>query len=107
MFAELYFKTTNPNTTYTELLLNPNVYVSILSHVLLYCSIYYMTSKCVFKKNISKEKLKSLSCFLLIVMFLGYIGRLCRAKQLYNVYHNKEKVEQMMNTGYFCWYFMG
>ena len=107
MFAELYKKTTDPETTYTDILLEKNVYFSILFHTVAYSVTVYLFVLIVLKHRLTNAQLKMLITFFVLVMFFGYFGRLWRVKQLYKIHENKEKVQEIVANGYFCWYFIG
>ena len=106
MFAGLYQDSTNPTTSYVSLIQDYRMYLSILAHtavyvvsfILLYYSITgYLPSKVVAK----------LVIILIILMWFGYMGRLHRAKGLWKIHHDHDKVSRRMDNAYFCWYFLG
>ena len=107
MFAELYKKTTDPETTYNDILSEKNVYFSILFHTVAYSVAVYLFALIVLKHRLTYDQLRMLVIFFVLVMFFGYFGRLWRVKQLYKIHNNKEKIAQIIANGYFCWYFIG
>ena len=106
---ETYQQTTNPNTSYLQLI-NLNVIQSIIIHSFLY--IYSLYIIC-YIYNIKIET-NNLVIPLISIMILGYIGRLSRAKSIYNVFLKdyKEKValkktKEVIDKAYIVWYFLG
>ena len=113
MFAKTYLETINPKSSYKRLL-KIDVFLSIFVHLTLYMSIIYILDF-IFNINFDKKKYSKIAVLLTLVMILGYIGRLLRAKQIHtqlskiypkNVDINLKTVE-FMNSGYLTWYFLG
>lgn len=102
--TSLYYVTTNPSTPYTSLF---SVYValSVVLHTIAYSAGLYGISWLV-GYEYPLDRLAYTALTLMIIMPLGYIGRLMRAKQLACIYEPDE-VRSMMNTAYMCWYFLG
>lgn len=44
---------------------------------------------------------------LVIIMWIGYPLRLWRAKNIFKYYKDIRKTNEMMDSAYFCWYFLG
>lgn len=112
LLTNLYFKTTNPETKFKELL-SVDVLLSILFHTISYLILVKMFSF-IFKLKISNNAYLRLSIFLILIMILGYIGRLYRSKKIYKYYLNyydKDNAnlftKQLINQGYFKFYFLG
>ena len=110
--TNLYFKTTNPETQYKELL-SRDVFVSIIFHTISYLILVKIFSF-IFSIKISNNSYFKLFLFLIIIMSLGYIGRLYRSKNIYNYYlkyNNKSNANlltrQLINQDYFKFYFLG
>ena len=109
----LYLDTINPLTSYNRLC-SLDVLCSIILHTILYLLIIIIITK-VFSLKISSTIYKNIVCFLVVVMTLGYVGRLARSKSLYNALL-KRNIKQdeakrytidIMNNGYFTYYFLG
>ena len=108
---DLYLWTTNPHTTYAELV-NMEVAFSVLFHVIAYLLIYMVLCQFFIDKT---RPLGNLPIYLTLVMVTGYFGRLYRAKNIYasllknNRKHQQALVETQtyMRTGYFTYYFLG
>ena len=113
LFTNVYFETINPKSSYNRII-SIDVFSSILFHVVSYILIMYTVSY-LFNIKINKKTYIKVVIFLLIVMILGYFGRLLRVKSIYNYFitkgHNeKESIELAMSklhNGYFCFYFLG
>ena len=83
-------------------------------HTILYLILINVIAN-VFSLKISSSIYNKIVCFLVTVMCLGYIGRLARAKSLYNALLKKNiKHDEanrytidIMNNGYFTYYFLG
>ena len=111
--SKLYLETINPTVSYNRLC-SLDVLCSIIVHTILYLLFIIVISN-IFSLKISFNTYKNIVCFLLVVMCLGYVGRLARSKSLYNVLLNqnikqneaKRYTIDIMNNGYFTYYFLG
>jgi len=107
MFTDLYFDTINPLQTYKRLF-SLDVLFSALIHTIMYVVVIYIVVK-VFKFKFNK--FKELFLCLFVVMFLGYFGRLSRAKDIHKHFLKEKdsvnKTINLMHNGYFCWFFLG
>ena len=109
----LYLETINPITSYSRLC-RLDVLCSIVLHTILYVLLIMIISK-IFSLNISSAVYTNIVLFLIVIMCLGYIGRLARAKSLYNALLKKNVKHDeanrytidIMNNGYFTYYFLG
>ena len=113
MFANLYFETTSPESSYKRLL-EFDVIFSILLHAVLYtfalCIFGY-----VFNVKFSKKTYMKLFLILLLVITLGYPARLARVKDMKRTligYGLDEEVSRhiavsVLHHGYFRWFFLG
>lgn len=98
----LYYKSTDPDTKYVDLI-DTNTLISIILHTWLY--FYFIThTSSVFNFPINNNKL---IYTLLFIMIFGYIGRLYRAKLLFKKLKNKSEVRKIMDSIYQVWYFIG
>jgi hypothetical protein len=106
---ETFLKTTDPYTPYSNVM-TKEVMFSILFHLIAYFLAYYGLVK-LFKLP---YKPKAMVIFLLVVMTLGFYGRLFRVKSMFETYQKmgmetkeaREKASSMLRTGYFTWYFL-
>jgi hypothetical protein len=112
IFTDVFFETTNPHTPYTRLA-KYDVLVSIIFHTVSYLLIIYIFSF-LFNLKVNKQTYFKLTIFLIIVMILGYIGRLYRVKSNYNYlkskYGSQEALyitNQLTYNGYYTYYFLG
>jgi hypothetical protein len=113
LFTNVYFETINPKTNYNRLL-SIDVLSSIIFHVIFYILIIFSISY-LFNFKIDKKTYIKITIFLLIIMVLGYFGRLSRVKSIYNYFINKGFSEKdsltssvnILHNGYFTYYFLG
>lgn len=103
--STVYDMTTNPNTSYADLL-HVKVFMMIFLHIVAYEIAVVAVSLVIFAELPSPWLLLRVAAFLLIIMPLGYIGRLMRAKHLVMV-HDIVEVKERIRTAYYCWYFIG
>ena len=111
--SKIFFETINPESNYLRLL-SLDVFICIVIHVILYlftlCVIIWLLNL-----KIDKNIYYRLFIFLIIIMPLGYLGRLCRSKSIYNHLINIGKTQEesiretinLMEIGYFRFYFLG
>lgn len=112
MFTKTFFDTTNPTTSYNRLF-SIDILLSIIFHTLAYVLIIYIISK-IFNINISSNVYNKVTIFLIITMILGYFGRLCRVKCIYNYlinngYNKNDAVKnsmELLHKDYFKFYFL-
>ena len=108
-----YFTTINPLLPYSQLV-TKDVICSIILHTILYICVIYILDK-LFKIKISKEMYCNIMCLLVVVMSLGYVGRLARSKSVYQYYiargfsreQSFQKTIDIMHFGYYRFYFLG
>jgi len=108
LFYKTFLETTDPYTGY-EQLFSSKVVVSIIVNSFLYFIAYVMLTHLF---NFSK-KYVLFATGIIVVMILGYFGRLARVKSIYNVLledHDKskarEKAMKVIRKSYFTWYFL-
>tara|TARA_B100001989_G_scaffold166147_1_gene119558 strand:+ start:203 stop:526 length:324 start_codon:yes stop_codon:yes gene_type:complete len=106
MNSNLYKLSTDPDTEYLTLIKNPEVYMSILIHTILYILTIIVITKIIFKISLDNSVLYRIVFFLIVVMFFGYIGRLARSKNLMKTFKNKKIVKNMIDNAYIQWYFL-
>lgn len=112
-FNKIFLDTTDPSSGYNRLL-QTDVVASILVHLLVYIGLVYTVSS-VFGTNLNDKTYKRIQKFLLVVMVLGYFGRLTRAKTLYNAFieqgytedESYTKSTDLIRNAYFTFYFLG
>lgn len=111
-FTETYYQTTNPKTDYKELI-SMNVGKSIFFHTVMYIGFLYLLQFVSNLKIIESKHLFSLTLFLIMIMILGYLGRLMRAKAVYEkelTLSNEEdalkNTKRIMDNAYFTWFFL-
>lgn len=111
-FTETYYQTTSPKTNYKELI-SMNVGKSIFFHTVMYIGFLYLLQFVSNIKIIEGKHLFSLTLFLIIIMILGYLGRLMRAKAVYEKELTISNEEDALKTtkhnidnAYFTWFFL-
>jgi hypothetical protein len=109
IFYKTFLKTTDPRTEYSALV-SFEVIFCIFVNLCFYTGAYYILMKLFgFPKKITQVIIG-----LIIIMILGYIGRLARVKSMYNVlletYGDEAESHEMATTqlrnAYFTWYFL-
>lgn len=103
-----FLKTTDPTTEYQELV-SINVFLSILTNGVIYLIAYFLLTRLF---NLPKKFFLFITG-LLIIMILGYFGRLARVKSIYNALLEetdkataREKSMTIVRNSYFTWYFL-
>ena len=105
-FFKTYVETTDPQNDYS-VIMSMGVLKSVIIHTIFYFTIYYYLFKFPIKNYI-------IIASLVVIMVIGYYGRLYRSKMIYK-YHLEEGQEKetakkitmdYMNQGYFKWYFL-
>ncbi len=111
-FTETYYQTTNPKTDYKELI-SMNVGKSIFFHTVIYIGFLYLLQFVSNLKIVEVKHLFSLTLFLIMIMVLGYLGRLMRAKAIHEkelTLSNEEdalkNTKHIMDNAYFTWFFL-
>ena len=112
-FEHVFIDTTDPNTPYSRLL-QLDVLSSIVFHIILYLAVLYVFGF-VFNIKFSNQVYIRLTFVLLVIMILGYIGRLTRSKYLRDVFIEKGESKEdadiitknMIRTAYYTHYFLG
>ena len=113
LFTKVFFDTTNPTTSYNRLF-SIDILLSIIFHTLSYVFIIYIIS-IIFNIKIDTNIYNKVTIFLIIIMTLGYFGRLCRVKSIYNYlinngYNEKNSITismELLHKDYFKFYFLG
>jgi hypothetical protein len=104
-FTQVFLTTTNPETSYTSLVTNPMVYVSVVFHTIVYTLVLRLL--------VPSIDWKFMASLLVIIMFSGYILRLWRLKALHTLRKTedaKKDKDALVSQGrmqYFVWYFLG
>ena len=108
IFYRTFLKTTDPRTEYSALV-SFEVVFCIFVNLVFYTGAYFILMKLFgFPKKMTQVVIG-----LIIIMILGYIGRLARVKSMYNVLRetNEEekahkKATKQLRKAYFTWYFL-
>jgi glycerol uptake facilitator-like aquaporin len=111
LFDELtnvYFDTTNPNITKSYAnLFNEKVLKSILIHTILYVSCFFAFTT-IFNIRISDRTYLRFTILLIILMGVGYVLRLSRARSIYRAAEERGlDAQSIINHGYFSFMFFG
>jgi len=111
MFTQLFIETTNPKLSWKQFFsieIMSNILLSILFHTFIYTIFFNLGSFIFYGKILSNKINIRLIISLLIIMFLGYIGRFIHCKQIYNDFNKNEvKSNEYINTHYNSWVFLG
>jgi len=111
MFTELYLKTTDPTTKWTDLFQPkwfPLWIFSILYHLFLYTIFANLVSFVFLGRSLSMNINKRLIFCLLIILLFGYFGRMHYVKDIYKGYHyDKEKAKLHIDKFFISWVFLG
>jgi len=110
IFQNVFLDTTDPRTKYTRLMAI-DVGFCIVINIALYIVFYYILIH-VFRLP---NRMTFLVGCLIVIMTLGYIGRLSRSKSVFRVYLERGdshedaywKTVKDIRRAYFTWYFMG
>jgi hypothetical protein len=110
IFQNVFLDTTDPRTKYTRLMAI-DVGFCIVINIALYAVFYYILIH-VFRLP---NRMTLLVGCLIVIMTLGYIGRLSRSKSVFRVYLERGdshedaywKTVKDIRRAYFTWYFMG
>jgi hypothetical protein len=108
IFYKTFLKTTDPRTEYSALV-SFEVIFCILVNLVFYAGAYFILIKLFgFPKKMTQVVIG-----LIIIMVLGYIGRLARVKSMYNVLLENgdqeiayETATTQLRNAYFTWYFL-
>ena len=106
-----YLHTTDPHTSYSGLW-TAHTFVNIVFHVVAYMLVYVVLCQLL---GIKKQSLFVIASALLVIMIVGYLGRLYRSKEIYQTFLDKQYSESdalmetrnYMRTAYFSYYFLG
>jgi hypothetical protein len=104
-FHRLFIVTTDPATPYIRLL-NFDVFLSVFIHAIVYTISYVLICK-LFGITTWKKNLNIVFFGLIILMILGYFGRLYRTKSIAVVVKSDQVAKHQVRNGYFGWYFLG
>ena len=113
MCTELYIVTTDPHTRLIDLF-RPSVFglmlCSILIHTVLYVAFFNLGSYVFYGKRLNNTINKRLIGSLVIIMFLGFFGRLMHVKEVYAGFRKKnksaEEAKEYVDKHYSSWIFM-
>lgn len=106
VLSRLFYETTDPQTPYARLL-SFDVALNVIIHAIVYSAVFYLIMILFLDKDVSMSKLGYLWLGLVILMSIGYVGRLCRVKCLANVLKSEEDAMEDLRPAYFVWYFIG
>lgn len=106
--CKLFYETTDPQTPYSRIVFGWDVWVNIILHAFVYCAIFYgILHLLQIKKIYSKKQWASIWVGLILIMIIGYLGRLCRVKCLAKTLESDEEATRQLRNAYFVWYFIG
>jgi len=110
ILQNVFLDTTDPKTDYTRLIAFDVVF-AIIVNICFYSLFHYLLIK-LFR---FPQKMTLFVYILIVIMVLGYIGRLFRSKSVYRTYLERGFSEkdaymqtiQDIRYAYFTWYFVG
>ncbi len=113
VFTNLYLDTIHPQTPYSRLLSN-DVVLSVIVHTIFYILVIYVICQ-IFNIKMKDGTYTNIIMLLIIIMILGYLGRLYRSKSIfhYKALESNNSVQSIQDTldlmhkGYFKYYFLG
>jgi hypothetical protein len=111
MFTELYLKTTDPTTQWIELF-QPYWFslflFSVIYHIFLYTGFANLVSFVFLGHLLSLAINIRLVLCLLVIMIVGYFGRIQYVKDIYKGYkYNREKTRKHTDQFFISWVFLG
>jgi uncharacterized protein YqhQ len=111
MSTKLFLETTNPKLTWNDVVkknLIFSIFLSIILNTTVYTIIFNLASY-IFLGGILSSKINiRLIIVSIIIMTLGYIGRIMHAKEVYRTFHGDEKkTRDFLNQHYNSWIFLG
>ena len=111
MLTKLFVNTTNPRLPWKQffkLSMFFQITLSVLFHTLLYTLFCNIVTYVFYGKRLSNIINTRLVITLIVIMYLGYIGRFMHSKQVYkDMNGNVMKTQQYLNTHYNSWIFLG
>jgi membrane protein YdbS with pleckstrin-like domain len=107
MATKLYLETTNPNSRLSRPKIILGITVSVIVHTIGYALFFNLVSYIFTGRILSSKVNKRLVIALIVIMYLGFIGRYYRAKDAYRAFNRDPiKTQEYMNSGYVSWTFM-
>jgi len=111
MSTKLFLETTNPKLTWNDVVkknLIFSIFLSIILNTTVYTIIFNLASYIFLGKILSSKINIRLIFVSIIIMTLGYIGRIMHAKEVYRAFHGDEKkTRKFLNQHYNSWIFLG
>ncbi len=111
MFTKLYLYTTNPKVSWYKFFSKKvmlQIILSIIFHTIIYVLFCNLVSYIFFEKIIDNNTNKRLLISLLLLMFLGYIGRFYHVKQVYKDFnYDYNETKKYLDIHYNSWIFIG
>ena len=111
MFTELYLKTTNPEFRLVDFT-KPDVLfpiiISAIVHAIVYLIFINLGYFIFMNRFLSNSMNLRVFSILILIIFVGYIGRVLHVKEIYKAYgHKHEKAMKHVNHHYNSWIFIG
>jgi len=104
--SAMYVKGTDPSTKYSDLMCLDTV-ISIMFHSILYLVVFLILFAVMTNTTMKFKSAIILWLIFVLIMVIGYPIRLMRAKQLMAITNSKKETQNIMNSAYACWYFLG
>jgi hypothetical protein len=110
MFTNLFLKTTNPNLSLNELFsanMTTQILISDIFHTFIYTCFFNLASYIFFGKLLSNVINIRLIISLLIIMFIGYYGRVFYVKEIFKAYnYDLERTKNHTDKYFITWLFI-
>jgi hypothetical protein len=111
MFTDLYLRTTDPDFRVLQFL-EPRLFcmavLSIALHTIAYVLFVNLIYYCFTDRFLNNKINVRFIGALIVIMFLGYIGRVLHIKDIYSGYnYDKEKTKIHVDQHYNSWIFIG
>jgi membrane protein YdbS with pleckstrin-like domain len=106
MATKLYLETTNPNSKLSRPSIVFGITISVILHTVVYTLFFNLVSYIFTGRTLSGKINKRLVIALIVIMYLGFIGRYYRAKDAYKAFNgDAARTQEYMNQGYVNWVF--
>jgi hypothetical protein len=106
--CRLFYDTTDPDTPYSRLV-SLDVIANIILHAFIYSTFLYVVCHLFGYIHVLRKPQEWIPLFigLIVFMWIGYVGRLCRVKCLARTLGSNEDAMRQLRNAYFVWYFIG
>lgn len=108
MLTEVYLKTTNPQTTLSQIYSCPKTWFSIFLHTILYTLFLNMIKYAFTRTPLDINTNIRIITLLFLIMTIGYTARYWRVQDIYQAhFKNQEKTRKHCDRAFITWFFLG